>query len=143
MGLFGEVDATEVPDNPFYVAPDTYLCTLAEANRVEKKDGSGEGLAFKWVIEDEGEFQGNNVQDWKNIHPGISEDEVTPDIRKDNARLKGRLLEMGVPESEMNDLLDNLNDLVGIQAYVTVVETTDKNDPTKTYTNVKSVKIDE
>lgn len=144
MGLFGEFDATEVSDNPFYVAPDTYFATLVEANRVEKKDKSGEGLAFKWAIDEpESEYHGNNVQDWKNIYPGISESEVTPDIRKDNARLKARLLEMGIPESEMNSLLDNLEDLVGLSAYITVVETTDKNDPTKKYTNIKSVRVDE
>lgn len=143
-GLFGELDASEVPDNPFYVAPDTYYCVLAEANKVEKKDGSGFGLAFKWVIEDEdSEYNKNNIQDWKNIYPDISADEVTPDIRKDNARLKQRLIEMGIPESEMAGLLDNLEELVGLQAYVTVTESTDKNDPTKVYTNVKSVRVDE
>lgn len=142
-GLFGELDASEVPDNPFYVAPDTYFCVLAEANKVEKKDGSGFGLAFKWVIEEEdSEYNKNNIQDWKNIYPDITADEVTPDIRKDNARLKQRLIEMGVPESEMSGLLDNLEDLVGLHAYVTVTETTDKNDPTKSYTNVKSVRVD-
>lgn len=141
--LFGDADAAEVPDNPFYVAPDTYFCTLAEVTRVEKKDGSGEGLSFKWVIEDEGEYEGNNVQDWKNIHPDVPQDEWTPAIRKDNARLKQRLLEMGVAESEMNGLLDNLESLQGLQAYLTVVETTDKNDPTKTYTNIKSVRLDD
>ena len=144
MGLFGDTDAAEVPDNPFYVAPDTYFCTLAEVNRVAKKDGSGEGLAFKWVIDEpESEYNGNNLQDWKNIYPDVTEADVTPDIRKDNARLKGRLVEMGISEEQMNDLLDNLEDLVGLQAYVTVIETTDKNDPSKKYTNIKSVRVDE
>jgi hypothetical protein len=145
MGLFGETDASEVPNDPFYVAPDTYFCTLAEVKRVAKKDGTGEGLAFKWVIqEDDSEYNGNNVQDWKNIYPGITADEVTPDIRKDNARLKGRLAELGLNEDQMNDLLDNLDDLVGLEAYVTVSETqgTGANEG-KTFTNVKSVRVDE
>lgn len=144
MGLFGNQDAAEVPDNPFYVAPDTYYCKLVEANRVEKKDGSGEGLSFKWLIEDEdSDYNGNTVQDWKNIYPDIADDEITPNIRKDFSRLKQRLGEMGIPESEMDSLLDNLEDLVGMYAYVTVVETTDRNDPTKKYTNVRTVRIDE
>lgn len=144
MGLFGEVDAAEVPDNPFYVAPDTYFCVLTEANVVDKKDGSGQGLAFKWAIQDEdSEYHGNNIQDWKNIHPDVTADEITPDIKKDNSRLKQRLLEMGVSESEMNSLLDDLESLVGLEAYVTVTESTDKNDPTKVYTNVRSVRIDD
>lgn len=144
MGLFGEVDAAEVPDNPFYVAPDTYRCILAELNRVEKKDGSGEGLAFKWVIEDEdSEFNGNQIQDWKNIYPNTSADELTPEIRKDNSRLKQRLTELGLSEDEMNGLLDNLEEYVGLVAYVEVTETADKKDPSKKYTNVRKVTLDE
>lgn len=144
MGLFGEQDAAEVPDNPYYVAPDTYQCVLTEVNRVEKKDGSGEGLAFKWVIEDEdSEYNGGQIQDWKNIYPNVSADEVTPEIRKDNSRLKQRLVELGLSEDEMNDLLNNLDSLVGIVAYVTVTETPDKKDPNKKYTNIKEVRVDQ
>lgn len=143
-GLFGDIDAAEVPDNPFYVAPDTYRCVLAELNRVSKKDGSGEGLAFKWVIEDEdSEFNGNQIQDWKNIYPDVTSEELTPEIRKDNARLKQRLIELGLSEDEMNDLLDNLEEYVGTVAFVEVTETTDRKDPSKTYTNIKKVTVDE
>lgn len=144
MGLFGDVDAAEVPDNPFYVAPDTYRCVLAELNRVEKKDGSGEGLAFKWVIEDEdSEYNGNQIQDWKNIYPDVTSDELTPEIRKDNARLKQRLIELGLSEDEMNGLLDNLEEYVGTVAFVTVTETADRKNPEKKYTNVQKIQIDE
>ena len=144
IGLFGEVDASEVPDNPFYVAPDTYRCVLTELNRVAKKDGSGEGLSFKWVIEDEdSEYNGNQIQDWKNIYPEVTEAEVTPEIRKDSARLKSRLIELGLSEDEMNNLLDNLDEYVGTVAYVTVTETTDRRDPTKKYTNIQKVSVDE
>lgn len=143
--LFGDVDASEVPDDPFYVAPDTYDCILTEANLVAKKDGSGHGLAFKWVIEDEdSEYNGNQIQDWKNVYPDITSDEVTPDIRKDMSRLKGRLFEMGVAEEDMGSLLDNLDDLVGTRAFVTVTESrVVKDGEEKVYSNVKSVRIDE
>lgn len=143
--LFGDVDASEVPDDPFYVAPDTYDCILTEANKVEKKDQSGYGLAFKWVIEDEdSEYHGNQIQDWKNIYPDITSDEITPNIRKDMSRLKARLTEMGVPESEMGSLLDNLDDLVGLRAFVTVTESrVVKDGEEKVYSNVKNVRIDE
>lgn len=145
MSLFGDVDATEVPDDPFYVAPDTYECVLTEVNRVSKKDGTGEGLAFKWVIEEDGsEYNGNQIQDWKNIYPDVSADEVTPNMRKDMSRLKQRLTELGVPENEMNNLLDNLDTLVGIRAFVTVTESRSvKDGEEKVYTNIKSVRVDE
>lgn len=144
MGLFGEVDAAEVPDNPFYVAPDTYRAILTELNRVSKKDGSGEGLAFKWVIEDEGtDYNGNQIQEWKAIYPDLSSDEVTPEVRKDNARLKGRLLELGLSEDDMNGLLDNLEEYVGTVAYVTVTESADKKNPEKKYTNIQKVQLED
>lgn len=143
MGLFGELDANEVSDNPFYVAPDVYNCVLTEANRVEKKSGDGEGLSFKWVIEDEdSDYVGNSLSDWHNIYPDATEDDVTPQMRKDNARLKKRLKEMGLTPDEMNEILEDehLDDLVGMQGLVEVSESADKKEPEKIYTNVKSVK---
>lgn len=144
MGLFGEVDATEVPDNPFYVAPDKYQCVLTEATRVqwEKNGKSGEGLSFKWVIEDEdSDYYQNTIQDWKNINPDVTEEDMTPEIRKDQSRLKSRLLEMNVPESQMDGLLDNLDSLIGLVAFVEVKETADKHDPSKKWTNVTKVTV--
>lgn len=144
MGLFGELDAAEVSDNPFYVAPDVYQCILAEANRVQKKDGSGEGISFKWVIEDEeSDYFGSNVSDWLNIYPEVTGDDVTAKIKQSNARLKSRLQEMGLSAIEMDVLLDddNLEMLVGMAAHVTVSESHDKNEPDKVYTNVRKVEI--
>lgn len=141
-GLFGELDATQVEENPFYVAPDTYKCVLTEANKVEKKDGSGYGLSFKWVIEDEdSDFYGNSISDWKDIFPGITADQITPEVKRKFSFLKQRLTEMGLSPSEMNNLLedDNLSQLIGMVAFVEVTETIDKNDPDRKYTNVRKV----
>lgn len=144
MGLFGDQDADDVSDNPFYVAPDVYRCTLAEAGVQQKKEekGGGEGLSFKWVVTDEeSDYHGNNLSDWHNIYPDVTKDEETADIRRDRARLKKRLKEMEVTSEEMNTLLDddNLEQLIGMEADVEVSESTDKNDPDKVYTNIKRV----
>lgn len=143
MGLFGDLDANEVSDNPFYVAPDTYLAVLTEVKKVEKNEG-GEGLSFKWSIQDEdSEFYQQNVQDWKNIYPDVPSDELTANQKKDNARLKKLLQELGLTPDEMNVLLDddNLDRLVGIEANIEVVETRDKNDDSKVYTNIRKVSL--
>lgn len=143
-GLFGEIDATEVPDDPFYVAPDTYQCVLTEAGRAVSKDGEKHAIAFKWVIEDEdSDFYGQNISDWNNIFPGITSDEVTADIKKSMSRTKQRLTQMGFTPDEMNNMLDNeeiLTDKIGMVAYVEVFESKDKNDPDKRYTNIRSVR---
>lgn len=144
MGLFGEVDAADVPENPFYVAPGTYECVLSEMSKVEKKDGTGFGLAIKWVIEDEdSEYKGQNVQDWFNIYPDITDDEVTPNIRKDFARLRQRLTQMGLTTEQMNDLLDEMDEYIGMRATVTVKETPDKNNPDIVYTNIVKVEVED
>jgi hypothetical protein len=144
MGLFGELDASDIPENPFYVAPGTYSCVLSEAGVQSKKDNSGEGLSFKWVIEDEdSEYVGMNVSDWFNIYRDITSEEVTPKIKQDMSRMRQRLTQMGIPLEDQNDLLDNLDDLIGMKAYITVKESPDKNDPDKVYTNITNVSIDE
>lgn len=148
MGLFGDLDANDISDNPFYVAPDTYKCVLTEANLVEKKDGSGHGLSFKWNIDDEdSEYYGNSVNDWHNVFLDLTSDMMTEQrVRRAVAGLRARLTSMGLSADEQNNILDedNLADLIGMVAYVSVKETTDKNDPDKKYTNVtKVVRIDE
>lgn len=144
MGLFGDIDATEVSDNPFYVAPDKYKCVLTEASLMEKKDQSGYGLSLKWVIEEEdSEYDGMNLSEWLNVWPnGLSDEEQSdPKVKAAMSRTKQRLVQMGLDNDQMNTLLDddNLDLLVGMEAYVEVVETTDKNDPDKKYSNVRKV----
>lgn len=144
MGLFGDMDAADIPENPYYVAPGTYYCVLSKAERVEKKDKSGEGLSFTWVIEyEDSEYNGNQVQDWKNIYPDLTSEEITPNIRKSLSFLKQRLTEMGLSPEEQNTLLEPgaLDELIGLHAYVEIVETTDRNDPDKKYSNVKRVSL--
>lgn len=142
MGLFGDLDASDVSADPFYVAPDKYRCVLTEAKKVEKKDGSGWGLSFKWVIDDEeSDYYQNSLSDWKDIFPDLTPDDVTTEIKRKMSFLKSRLYEMGLSDEEMETLLDddNLDELVGMVAYVEVVETTDKNDPDKKYSNIRKV----
>ena len=78
---------------------------------------------------------------WKNIWPDVDAEDMTPEMKKDEARLKGRLKEMGLSPAEMNVLLDdeNLELLVGIEGFCTVQESRDKEDPEKVYSNITKV----
>lgn len=146
MGLFGNLDAADIPDNPFYVAPGTYPAVLTEAKIQAKKDGSGSGLSFKWIIEDEdSEYNGQNISDWQNLPPeDLTQDGMTPAIRGALSRLKQRLTQMGLTDQEQDDLLEpgNLDQLIGMKADVTVTESADKNDPAKIYTNISKIEIE-
>jgi hypothetical protein len=146
MGLFGDNDVAEIPDNPFYVAPGTYEAVLTEAKVQETRDKSGVGLSFKWVIEDEdSEYKGQNVSDWNNIYPDITQDEMTAKIKAAMSRTKQRLTQMGIAEEDMNELdgsnPEALSDLIGLHATITVKETSDKNDPDIKYTNLTKVEV--
>lgn len=142
--LFGDVDAADVPDDPFYVAPDTYLCVLSEAAIVDTQTG-GKGLSLKWVIEDEdSDYVGQNISDWHNIYwdEYISDHDVSEaQVRRSRSNMKKRLLDIGVAEEDLNNIHENLDDLVGITAYITTVETPDKNDPDKKWVNIRKVEL--
>lgn len=145
MGLFGEVDANDIPDNPFYVAPGVYPAVLTEIKAVEpKNDGGKHGIAFKWVIDDEdSEYNGQNVQDWKTYYPDLSPDDLTPQVKRDLANLRQVLNSLGLTPDEQNEFLENMDEYVGTNAVITVKETPDKNDPDKKYTNVVKIVVDE
>lgn len=145
-GLFGDLDASEVSDDPFYVAPDTYLCVLTEAKIVDTPNSkhANEGLSLRWTIEDEdSDYYGNSINDWFNLYRD-GEYEITANVKRTMANLKKRLLTLGLTDQQMNEIADNLDDLVGISAYVTTKESPDKNDPDKKWINVVKVeKVDE
>lgn len=151
MGLFGDYDASEVSDNPFYVAPDIYMSVLSDLTLRDSKDGEKKGLSFQWTIEEEGDYQNNNVSEWINVYLD-ADAEAAADaaaVRRDRARLKARLTQIGMSEAEMNEFIDedgHINEdiqknYIGTVAYVTIVETKDKNDDTKVYTNIKEIKL--
>lgn len=144
-GLFGDIDANDIPDDPFFIEDGTYLTTLTEVKKVAVADKPHDGLAFKYVVIDEdSEFEGNNIQDWKNIYPDLTEDDVNPDIRKDLARTKQRLIQLGLSNEEINsdDVVDILQERVGEEFLVTVKNSTSQ-DGTKSYRNVTFVKVPE
>lgn len=145
MGLFGDLDANEVPNDPFFVEQGTYHGVLAEASRVTKSnDETKHGLSFKWVIDDESDYAGKSVSDWLAIFPEIDASEVTAEVRTAMSRTKQRLTQMGLDEDAMATLLDddNLDNLVGMEADLQVTNSADKNDPDKIYTNIRKVIVD-
>jgi hypothetical protein len=144
MGLFGEVDASEIPEDPFHVDNGTYLSTLTEIKAVTRTSDGQHGLAFKWTVtEEDSEFEGNTLNDWKNYYPDLTEADLTPEIKKDLSRLKQRLTQLGVPEAEMDSFVEDSEDYIGREAYVTVKNTTDTKDPSRKYRNITYIRLPE
>lgn len=144
MALFGDIDAAEIPEDPFHVDDGTYLSVLTEVKAVVRNSDGQHGLAFKWTItEEDSEFEGNTLNDWKNFYPELTEEDLTPEIKKDLSRLKQRLTQLGVPEEEMNNFTENFEDYIGTEAYVSVKNTTDTKDPSRKYRNITFVRLPE
>lgn len=144
MGLFGDIDVSEVPEDPFWVDNGTYLSVLTELKNVETNDGR-HGLAMKWVIqEDDSEFNGSQLQDWKNTYPDLTEEDVTPEIKKDLSRLKQRLVQIGVTEEDIQNWDEEVaSSYIGTEAYLTVKNSTNQDDPSKKYRNITFVRLPE
>lgn len=148
MGLFGDIDANDVADDPFFVPAGTYESVLTDAS-LYTPDGEETPTAifFTWTIDDEDaeDYNGNSVSDRCAVFPEITSDEVTPKIRKAFSFTKSRLKEMGLDEDDMNGLLDNdgekLEEYVGLEATIQVRNSTDKNDSEKKYSNIQKVVI--
>ena len=143
MGFFGDVDANEIPDDPFFVADGTYLTVLTEVKHVNVADKEYDGLALKFVVTDEdSEFEGNSIQDWKNIYPNLTEDDLNPDIKKDLSRTKQRLVQLGLSMSEIDsdEVMEHLQEKVGDEFLVSV-KNNKSQDGEKNYRNVTFVKV--
>lgn len=142
MGLFGDKDAQSIPDNPFRVESGTYSCVISDAE-VRVSNTGRQGLSFQYTItEPDSEFNGMNVSEWKTIYTDTKDEDVTPEITRSRSFLKSRLLDFGLTDEDMDNLLDNMDGLVGIEGYVTVVEKSN-DDNTQVYTNVRSFKLSE
>lgn len=155
MGLFGELDANDVSDDPFYVAPDVYQSVLTEMVLRTSNDGEKVGLSFQWTIEEEeSEFAGNSISEWVNVYLNSSMEEAAGavTVKRDRARLKSRLQQLGMSNEEMNDILDEDGELneeivatyIGTVAFVEITESKGKGaNEGKVYTNIKKVTLPE
>jgi len=145
MGLFGEIDLDEVPEDPFYVAPGTYIAHVTKASiQQPKKQGSKPGLAVQFTIDDEnaGQFDGQTVSTWNTVFPDATKTDLeeNPKMRKQMSYLRKYLTDLGIPAEEHETFDENLDDLIGRYYVVTVVETPDNDNPDIKYTNVQSVR---
>ena len=146
MGLFGKLDVEEVAEDPFAVDNGTYLCTLTKVETRHFDANDNDVIRFSWVIsEEDSDFNGNGLQDTLRYYPTLEEDDVTPDIKKDLARLKQRLIQMGVTEEDMDsfDQEATHGDYIGTEAYLTVKNNVDQKDPSKKYRNITFIRLPE
>jgi len=134
MSIFGDLDTTQVNDDPFFVKPDTYfaVCTDAEV-KVSELPSSNEGnhvtqLVITWNInEPDNEFHGKKQIEYFSLFPerqGVWEN-YTPEEKTATKWLKRRLRRgFDLSESEMDSV--NPSDLQGREAFITLKATQGK-----------------
>jgi len=123
FSLFGDMDVSNISDDPWEVAPNTYWSTCTEALVKEStKDGETKTqLIIKWMIDEpESEYHGNTLTEWYSLFPGRAWETLDANEKKALKFLKRRLRRgFDLSEEEINRLRPS--QLVGGEAFVTVV----------------------
>lgn len=120
MGFLADLGLDTVESDPNAIPDNKYPAFVFAANIVKYKDTSkGQALVLTYKIAD-GPHKGKTVDEWKSAN--------SFDTVQQKGYLKQRLVQIGIPESKLNEL--DPDDLVGLPVTIT----TKKNGE---YTNVR------
>lgn len=140
MSIFGNLDTTQVSDNPFYVKPDTYWAVCTDAVVKQSEEGTT-SLVITWTIDEpDNEFHHKNQQEYFGLFPernGVWED-YTPEEKTATKWLKRRLRRaFDLSESEVDSVA--VSELIGKGAFITLKESKGKEgtkNAGKTFVNI-------
>lgn len=133
--VFGDLDTTQIGDDPYYTKPDTYWALCTDFKNHTNKDGQVQAVITWTIDEPDNEYHGNNQQEYYPLFPGRKWEELSADEKKRMKYFKKRLREaFDLSETEIQNL--KYSDVIGTGAYITLVERPDKNNPNKKYINV-------
>lgn len=119
MGLFGDLDVESAADDPFKVEPGVYEATVTDVAVGPTKDGSKTGMTIIFTISPTDEDNaGKTVREWKQIPMPADPKKLSADDKRAMSFLKSRLLDLGIPETRVNDVLPE--DLIGKEVTITV-----------------------
>ena len=131
MSIFGDMDMDSVPDNPYDTEPGTYEANVYDVEVKPTKAGDKTGMYIYYKI-DGGDFDGNTLQEFKEIPQPKDPKNPTADEKKTASWLKMRLVSLGVPSNRLNSL--DPKDLIGTPVTVTIARNGE-------YTNIQKVAL--
>ena len=124
MSLFGELDVQSAEEIDYSIPDNTYPAFVFDvkvgmtkgdpANNKPKKLGMT--LIYKVS---EGQYEGRQVQEWKQIPQPADPKNLTEDEQKALSYLKTRMISLGIPENRVNDVTPE--DLIGREVVITLV----------------------
>ena len=131
MSFFDNVkNLDEIPDDPFGLPDNTYLCRIVDATHGPTKDGSKYGILVKYQIIEGAYSSFIPFGEWLHT-PGESDDVNDPQIVRSYANLKKHFKAYGFGEDEIRTI--TVEDLKDCEVYVKTY--------TKTENGRKNIKV--
>lgn len=125
MSIFGNLDPNkmeEIPDDPFWIKPDTYWAICTDCVQKTSEDGSVQCVITWQIDEPDNEFHGSKKEEYYPLYPQYTDwDQYSPDEKK-ATKWFFRRLRRGFDLSEREVLTVNFSELIGKGAYITLVE---------------------
>ena len=127
MGFFGDVDVSDIKNDPFSIDDGTYSAIVSDIKSGPTRDGSKQGLTVTFTVTDE-EAEGKRVSRWVLIPEVADTANPTADESRSLSFLKKAIMDLGVEADAVNDV--DAEDLIGNEVMISVQTKGD-------YTNVK------
>jgi hypothetical protein len=109
MGIFGDLDAEQIPDNPYWVSAGEYTALVTNAYFQKTKAGKDQFIIVYTITDEDSEYFNQNVQDWFEYYPEITGEMLEKlsatekqQVRRALAAIKRRLC--GTPGTERKGL---------------------------------------
>lgn len=117
MSIFGDLDVSEISDDPFGVANNTYWAVCTDA-KFKEKDGNT-AFVITWQIDDPGgEYDRSKITEYYSMYPGLTWAELDGEQKKRMKFLKLRLRRgFDLSEKEINTIAPAA--LINKGAYIT------------------------
>jgi hypothetical protein len=92
MSIFGDLDVSNISDDPFKVEPNTYKAVVTESG-IKEKNGN-KGFTFKWTIDEpDSDFHGRSVSEYYSLPATEDTELMSSEEKRSISFLKKRLRE--------------------------------------------------
>jgi len=119
---------------PDALQDDTYLCAITEASIVTSKKDGRRWFILKWEVEKPEAYAGWDLSDVYRVADAAEYEKADgkgkAEIRQAKTKRNARLMQLGVPRDQLNEVAKHLDNLAGIKAWLSVTVRA-KKDPTQ------------
>lgn len=156
FSIFGQLDSDEIPDDPFYIAPNLYDWVVLGASYKDSTYENEDGDVTKTnavirlgIDQPDSEYHGQTHSARFTVYPKLTKSDfelMSPDeratVRRNLSNFKVFLKALGLSETEVAKIRRNTihEMLLGKHCNAKLVENQDKNDPDRVWRNLVNYK---